>query len=603
MLRRFSVSLRVTSLLILSTVFTLLVCGAFSFYMNTIKAESLSEAKNAMRAGYERTLKFSIQTMATELKEVCERARQDGTNVEDAIRAAVEPAKYEDGGYYFVYDTKGRTVSLPVAKKLEGTNRLDIKDKKGNLMVREMIAKAKDGGGFITYWYPKPGEEEPSPKLAYAAMIEGTDFWIGTGIYIDSINSERERIETRLEGITRTALITIGVTIGVVFLLLILPLSIAIIRSITKPLNAVTEHAAHVAEGDLSVKVRAQGKDEITRLETALATMISTLRTNIEQIEVDKAAATEKAREAEIAAEDARKARETAERAKSEGMQAAAAQLEAVVAGVTAASEEIAAQADEIRRGAGQQAAQISETATAMEEMNATVLEVARNSGEAAEVSTQARDKAQKGANIVNQSILAMQSTQEQSLKLKDNMSHLGEQTEAIGNIMNVISDIADQTNLLALNAAIEAARAGEAGRGFAVVADEVRKLAEKTMQATSEVGQSIQAIQSGARQSIHSVEQAVEEMDKVVTLANESGQVLGEIVTGVESSAEQIQSIATAAEQQSATSEQINRSIEEINRITDDTTQGVQQTTDAIQELTSQLAKLGELVNELKNS
>jgi methyl-accepting chemotaxis protein len=195
----------------------------------------------------------------------------------------------------------------------------------------------------------------------------------------------------------------------------------------------------------------------------------------------------------------------------------------------------------------------------------------------------------------------AMNTTREQAHVLQESMNALGHQAEAIGQIMTVITDIADQTNLLALNAAIEAARAGDAGRGFAVVADEVRKLAEKTMNATNEVGDSIKAIQNVAARNISGMQAAVGDLEQAADLANRSGEVLDEIVHGTEESAEQIRSIATAAEEQSAASEEINQAIEEINSIAADTARGVSETTQALGDLAEQATALSALVAELK--
>ena len=161
-------------------------------------------------------------------------------------------------------------------------------------------------------------------------------------------------------------------------------------------------------------------------------------------------------------------------------------------------------------------------------------------------------------------------------MRLKTDMLSLGQQAEGIGRIMGVISDIADQTNLLALNAAIEAARAGDAGRGFAVVADEVRKLAEKTMSATKEVDESVRGIQHSAHQNMSSVDRAVEAIGQATSLANRSGEALRAIVDLVGMATDQVASIATAAEEQSATSEEITRSIEDVSRISSETSEAM---------------------------
>jgi methyl-accepting chemotaxis protein len=183
-----------------------------------------------------------------------------------------------------------------------------------------------------------------------------------------------------------------------------------------------------------------------------------------------------------------------------------------------------------------------------------------------------------------------------------EDMGLLGKQAENIGQILNVISDIADQTNLLALNAAIEAARAGEAGRGFAVVADEVRKLAEKTMTATKEVGEAIRGIQAGTKKNYDNVAQAVSAVGEAASLADTSGQTLGQIVRLVDAAADQVRSIATASEQQSATSEEINRSIEDVNRISSETAEAMRQSSRVVDSLVEQARGLSGIIAELQN-
>ncbi len=267
------------------------------------------------------------------------------------------------------------------------------------------------------------------------------------------------------------------------------------------------------------------------------------------------------------------------------------------------AAEELSAQIEQSSRGTEIQRGRVTETATAMEEMNATVLEVARNASDAAEGTDTTRDKAQTGATIVNDSIKAITQVQKGAISLKEKMGSLGEQAENIGSIMDVITDIADQTNLLALNAAIEAARAGEAGRGFAVVADEVRKLAEKTMAATQEVGTAISTIQEGTREAVGHMEGAVEDVERSTSLAEETGNALKEIVSLVEMASDQVRSIATASEEQSAASEEINQAVEDINRVASETADAMTQSAQAVSDLTQLAQELNTLIHELQAS
>ena len=239
---------------------------------------------------------------------------------------------------------------------------------------------------------------------------------------------------------------------------------------------------------------------------------------------------------------------------------------------VSGIARTIAASMEQSDATTAHSAARLSEAATAMNEMTSTVREVARNASEASQASAETRGKAESGAQVVERSLHCIQAVHTVSLELKKDMAELNAHAQAINQIMGVISDIADQTNLLALNAAIEAARAGEAGRGFAVVADEVRKLAEKTMSSTQDVGNAIRAIQESTQKSSASVERAVTQIEGATGFAHESGRALEEIVATAESTADQVNAIATASEEQSAASDEINHSIEEASGLAHDT-------------------------------
>jgi len=357
--------------------------------------------------------------------------------------------------------------------------------------------------------------------------------------------------------------------------------------------------AAEVAGGNLDVAFKpVQGEGGVYAV---LIRMVATLKEKIgeaQQKSEDAEKQAQAAREATAAAEEATA---RAERAKAEGMLQAAARLEDVAEVISSASEELSAQVEQSTRGAEVQAGRVAETATAMEQMNATVLEVARNASQASETSEQARVQAQDGAKAVDEVVREIGLVARQAEELKADMTRLGSQAEAIGRIMGVISDIADQTNLLALNAAIEAARAGEAGRGFAVVADEVRKLAEKTMTATKEVGDAIRGIQDGTRANILSVERTVGLVGKATGIASASGEALRSIVDLVDRSTDQVRSIAAASEQQSAASEEINHSVEDISRISSETSDAMRQSAQAVAELAAQAQALSRLIGELQ--
>ena len=318
-----------------------------------------------------------------------------------------------------------------------------------------------------------------------------------------------------------------------------------------------------------------------------------------EKLSADARAQAEKARAAMLEAE----ASERQAGAKTAAMLAAAQRLEEVAGTVSSASTSLSAQIVRSERGASEQAARVAETVTAIEQMNATVVEVARNAGTAAGVSAHTREKAISGEDIVKNVVDSIRNVQRQSLALKEDMETLNGHAQSISQVMGVISDIADQTNLLALNAAIEAARAGEAGRGFAVVADEVRKLAEKTMASTNDVGNAIKAIQESTAKSMTGVDNAVERIGEATELANQSGQALQEIVATVEATGDQVNAIATASEEQSAASEEINQSIVQVNDMSRQTAEAMAEAAKAVSDLAAQAQGLTNLIQELKEA
>ncbi len=511
-------------------------------------------------------------------------ARLDATMLSEIV----DNIKYGQSGYSYIIDDKGALIAH-VNRQFVLDQRNFIEEAKTDAQYGPLAAMFKrmvrGESGFDEY--PFMG----SDRYFGYAPIPGTGWSIAVGAMKDDVYAQVYQLR---RAVAIASLIFFG--LGIVIALLVS-------RAITGPVNRLMKYADAVAQGDLQAKSGIDQKDEIGKLNKSIQSMVKTLIEKMHEAEHQTELAQQETEKAKVATQEAEEARAQAETAKREGMLQAAASIEGVVERMTSASEELAAQVEEASRGAEEQKNRTSETATAMEEMNATVLEVAKNASDAAEGSDKARAKAQEGSHVVTEAVTAINQVERQTQDMKGTLGKLGQQAEQIGKIMNVIEDIADQTNLLALNAAIEAARAGDAGRGFAVVADEVRKLAEKTMNATKEVGDAISAIQEGTRSNIQGMEQAVTAVGAATKLANKSGEALQEIVSLVEESADQVRSIATAAEQQSSASEEINRSVDDINRISSETSEVMDQSAQAISELAKQAVELQELVNDLKQS
>ena len=272
-----------------------------------------------------------------------------------------------------------------------------------------------------------------------------------------------------------------------------------------------------------------------------------------------------------------------------------------VIQATASAANQISSSAEEMAAGAQEQSAQANEVASAVEEMTKTIFETSKNTSEAASASKLAGDFAKEGGKAVEETIEGMNRISSVVTKSAETVLTLGKSSDQIGEIIQVIDDIADQTNLLALNAAIEAARAGEQGRGFAVVADEVRKLAERTTKATKEIATMILQIQSDTAQAVKSIKLGEQEVENGKHLAVKAGQSIRDIVNGAAKVTDTITQVATASEEQSATAEQIGKNIDSINHVTQETAQGIQQIAQASEDLSRLTVTLQELIAKFK--
>lgn len=268
---------------------------------------------------------------------------------------------------------------------------------------------------------------------------------------------------------------------------------------------------------------------------------------------------------------------------------------------LASASEELSAAAAQQASGADTQKSQASQVATAMQEMSATVSEISRHSAEAAEMARQAAEIARRGGTVVDQALDRMAEISKSVGDTATKVEQLGTSSNQIGKIIGVIDDIADQTNLLALNAAIEAARAGEQGRGFAVVADEVRKLAERTVKATKEIAAMIESIQQETRSAVGAMETGRKQVEAGVESTTSAGQSLKEIIQSADRVGEMVVQIATAAGEQSRATEEVNTSIEQIARITSESAEGSEQSAKACHELSTLALNLQNIVSQFR--
>ena len=364
-------------------------------------------------------------------------------------------------------------------------------------------------------------------------------------------------------------------------------------RCLMRPLEMLAAYANRVGEGDvapLPADPRFIGRlgvlrDSLEAMVAAMENQLALVKTHTTEIEAHADAADKATREARRALKK--------DEVRRLGMLGAGETLENVADSIKEATSSLRQEARDVTDGAKEQTACIDDTAAAVAVMVGATVAVAKSAEQAAAAAEEARGRAADGATVVDESVAAIGKVSVLAASLKTNMADLGRQAESIGQVMTVISDIADQTNLLALNAAIEAARAGEAGRGFAVVADEVRKLAEKTMTATVEVGQVIQAIQTGAFENIRHMDQAAVAVDDATALAGQSRAALGQIVALSGDASAQVVSIAKASDEQVAASERIQSAIDRIRDLSGRTTDGMVRSGATIEALGGEIEEL----------
>ena len=390
------------------------------------------------------------------------------------------------------------------------------------------------------------------PILADSTCVSCHGGSIGEPLAIVTVRYSIEATEARQKAIATYTIVLALISIVLTSFFIIFLLQ----RQVSKPLaNLITQSEA-IADGDLTATINYDAKDEIGALAQVFRRMTGSLESSIAQI------------------------------------------VEATTA-VASATTEISAGTEQMAAGAQEQSTQASEISSAVEEITKTIADNSRNASATADTAVSAKEAAIKGGKVVEASVAGMKQIAAVVSQVAETVKALGTSSSQIGDITAVIDDIADQTNLLALNAAIEAARAGEQGRGFAVVADEVRKLAERTTQATKEIGNKIKRIQGDTSIAITAMQEGSQEVDDKIRQADAAGTALGEIVAFSNKVTQMISVIATASDQQAKTSEEISRSVEGISNVTHETATGLQQiarSSEDLNRLTEKLQSLTEL-------
>lgn len=574
-------------LLLLTTAFIMgSILGGYNIY-NVIVTEqtSVTEYRNTLYEQFDRTVKLEVQTAYSLVQDTYNRQQKGELTPEEAKKKAadlVRNLRYDKDNYFWIDTTDGINVVLLGRETSEGKSRYDAKDTQGKLFVREFITNGTQAdGGYTDYTFAKPSQTEALPKRSYTLLFQPYNWVIGTGNWVDDIDklvlakqldyqqkSQRSIIYTIL-----SILVAFGVS---------LVLGIVLSNKISRQIVAVAENAEEIAKGNLKIgKFENNSKDEIGQLGRAFQTMTNNLIHLVQQVSLSSTQVAASSQELSAGAEQSAQA-----------------------------SQQVARAIMEVSVGAEKQLNAVNETSAVVQQISAGIDQMLENAKIVVSSSEKTAFSAAEGSQAIDRTIQQIFNIEKTVTSASDVVMNLGERSKEIGQIVDTISGIAAQTNLLALNAAIEAARAGEQGRGFAVVADEVRKLAEQSQEASRQIALLISEIQQDTHKAVLSMNEGTHQVKLGTEVAETAGQAFREISTLVNEVSSQVGEISEEIQQMALGSQRIVSSITEIYETSRDITgqtQSVSAATEeqsaSVEEIASSSQVLAEMADELQKS
>ena len=461
----------------------------------------------------------------------------------------VSQLRYDNDDYFWINDLRPYMVMHPTNAKLDGNDVSAIKDPDGFAIFSEMANLAKiKGSGTVDYRWPKPGSDAPVQKTSYVQLFEPWGWVIGSGVYIDDMQAEF------WGQVWQACWVGLGIAIIMAALVTL------IARSIVRPLQDAVQAMANIASGesDLTRSLDTHGRDEVTQLAQHFNAFVAKLRKVVNH-------------------------------------------LQSTASALEQSSTALGTDATQAQQRSQQQALQMDQVATAINEVTYAVQDVARNAEHAASEMRGAQVQAEQGQQNIDSSLSQIGELSVTINQAVEVIRTLATQSSEIGSVLEVIRSIAEQTNLLALNAAIEAARAGEQGRGFAVVADEVRLLAQRTQQSTAEIQSMIEGLQKHSEAAVNVIGNSSRASQLTIEQATQAGQTLNSIALALSNLNGLNASIASATSQQAHAIEDINHNVTQAAGLSQSTAQAAEQSSSASVHLKELSVQLNGLMHQFK--
>ncbi|MDR0561869.1 MAG: methyl-accepting chemotaxis protein [Spirochaetaceae bacterium] len=576
MLRSIKISYRLAFIMAIYVASNLALAGMIIFTANQVKRFGLSDTKTTMQEGEREKIKLGVQTIALALSKALAGVTGDAER-QAVIARYINDFRFEDdqSGYYFVY--RGTVIFVhPTLPQRVGEDLGQTADADGVYYVRDLYSAAQKGGGFVSFIFPKPqpdGSMMNTPKIAYVEMIPGTDLWISTGVYVDNIDAHMQVIEDRIDSFIMKDIVLI---LGIVLALLGLaaPLCVFTIRSIIKPLDEAVHIAEQIAQGDFKIAIHPEGNDRITILQNACVKMAENLQKTMDRLQSHLIDGIEQRKKLNAVVVDSFDA------------------IELIISQINVMNCKVQAQMDSVQ-ATSDSAAEIFEHTDSFEHTVHTQADCIAKSSAAVNQMASSIGSIRSVVERANQTTNTLSKSSETGhkmlVKLTDELKRIEEQSMTLQIANKTIADIAGQTNILAMNAAIEAAHAGEAGKGFAVVAGEIRKLAELSSKESNSISAEIQKM-----------ERAIEAIGAV---SHETVGAMDMIFTEINAMNSSFAVVTQAVEEQSAGSAQMLTSLQTVQDMTGQVQEGailIHQRTNAIHE---EMVKLNQISQEVTES